>query len=326
MNDQNGKLPVPQPPGFPPALGFPAQAGMNQLAVAAPQVGASYLFAGPYPQPGIKREHVIPGLSRVYVTADGDLIVSQRRPTLFQAFRAKRRYDVDLTDKPTELSGEDLPTARNNFYFPYQITFTWSVQDPGSIVSRGVKDGVVVVEYAVMTRLRQITSQFAPEDWASAEARINQEFGSGLLLPEGIAISRFTTQLRIDPNLAGFLQEHAQTQSKIKIDALNRESIEAAMQRGDIGLVIEHLTRNPGATGEMIGLISRTRQASDESRKELFRMLVEKEVIQDVDLERFRELLLPPADGAGDAQRQIGQPTLTLDVNAATRLADDIKS
>ena len=88
------------------------------------------LFTGPHPQTGFGRPSVVPGISHVYVTADGDYSAGERRPSLGQAFAARRRYDVDVTYKTTELSHLELPSAEINFYFPCSISLAWRVHDP----------------------------------------------------------------------------------------------------------------------------------------------------------------------------------------------------
>ena len=270
------------------------------------------LFTGPHPQSGFGRPSVVPGTSHVYVTADGDYSASERRPSIGQAFAARRRYDVDISYKTTELSQLELPSAENNFYFPCSISLAWRVHDPVAIVRNGITSPTVVIEQSLARTLRETSAGIRPSDWPEVEGRLNRAFGGPFALPEGITILRFVAKVRIDPHLAEFLHQKAAAQGQVQIDEINRVVVAAALQRGDIGLMEEHLVKHPGATSDVLNLMLSSRNADEAKRQEMFKLLLEHKVIQDVDLERLREnllilqggvgtgpLLSPPANGVG---------------------------
>ncbi len=281
-------------PHDPPAPGFPA----------------GQLFTGPHPQPGMSRPHVLPGVAHVYVTADGDYLVNERRLSYGQAFAAKRRYDVDTTDKNSRLSGDNLPSSENNFYFRYEISLAWRVHDPVAVVRRGIRDADTVIEQSLSTPLREITTQIAPRDWSVAESRLNQRFGAGIALDGGITVIRFAAKLKIDPSLAAYLSKQSALIGQQTLDSMNRKVVEEALSRGDYGLLVEHLTKNTEATREAVNLVLHSRQVSEQDRQELRRLLIEKGVAQDVDLERYLDWVLPPASGPAPIPPALGAPPL----------------
>lgn len=270
------------------------------------------LFTGPHPQPGMSRPHVIPGVAHVFVTADGDYIVNERRPTFGQAFSAKRRYDVDTTDKNSSLNGNNLPTGQNNFYFPYRISLAWCVHDPVAIVRRGIRDADAVIEQCLSTPLREITTKVAPRDWVLAESGLNQRFGSGIALDSGITIIRFAAKLTIDPRLAAHLSDESTLLGQQKLDAMRRKEVEEALSRGDFGLLVEHLTKGSDETREVINLVLQSRQISEKDRQEMRRLLIEQGVAQDVDLERYLDWVLPPNPGPAQIPPGIGTSPLAI--------------
>lgn len=273
------------------------------------------LFTGPHTQLGFGRPDVVPGISHVFVTADGDYSTSERRPSIGQAFSARRRYDVDVTYKTAELSHLDLPSAQNNFYFPCSISLAWRVHDPVSIVRNGIANPTVVIEQSVVRTLREVAAGIDPEDWAVAESRLNHAFADQFALPEGITVLRFVAKLTIDPHLAQHLADRANAQGVLRIEEMNRSVVEAALLRGDIGLMVQHLVKNPGATADVINLVVSSRNADEGKRQEMFKLLLENKVIQDVDLERFRESLLTLQGGIGRSSLSL------LGSNAVGKLA-----
>lgn len=257
------------------------------------------LFSGPHSQAGFGRPSVVPGISHVYVTADGDYSASERRPSIGQAFAARRRYDVDVTYQTTELDQLELPSAENNFYFPCSISLAWRVHDPASIVRNGITSPTVVIEQSLVRTLREISAGIRPHDWPEVEGRLNHAFGAQLALPEGITILRFVAKVRIDPHLAEFLHQKAAAHGQQQIDEINRAVVAAALQRGDVGLMVEHLVKHPDATSDVINLMLSSRNTDEAKRQEMFKLLLEHKVIQDVDLERLRENLLTLQGGVG---------------------------
>lgn len=259
--------------------------------------GEPPLFTGPHANFGLTRPAVRPGVSHVFVTADGDYLTNDRRPTFGQALSARSRFDVDTTQRLNDLADLMLPSAENNFYFPTAISLTWRVHDPVTVVRNGISSPTVVIEQSVVRTLREITAQIQPQQWQLAERQLHQAFGGQFALPEGITVLRFVAKVSIDPQLAQFLSHKAATQGRLQLEEMDRTAIEASLQRGEHALVVEHLVKNPGATGDVINVLLSGRNFEEQKRQEMFRLLVENKVIQDVDLERFRENLLAAQSG-----------------------------
>ncbi|WP_157435922.1 hypothetical protein [Actinospica robiniae] len=272
------------------------------------------LFTGPHPQSGTSRPHVVPGTAHVFVTADGDYTVSDRRISTRQAFSAKRRYDVDLTDRATEWTGSDLPSMENGFYFEYAVSLAWRVHDPATVVRRGidVKGAESAIRQKLLIPMHEIATACRPEQWSYAESQLNSQFAKEMRLDIGISVFRFTAHLHLDPAIAAQLAERARVRGRIEIDAMTREEVERALQRGEFGVLVEHLTKNDDSTREVLKMVLDARRVSEQERQELRTVLLKEGVIQDVDLARYLDYVLPPAVGPAPGPGVLGPSGLAL--------------
>ena len=214
------------------------------------------------------------------------------------ALSSVKRYDVDMRDGHTQLS-DKLPSAENTFYFSSTISVTWRVHDQVAIVRHGVADADYVVDQHLSTIMRQITSQVAPRDWAVAEARLNRHFAGGVVLPEGLTIIRVNVKLTIDEKLANHITNKATAAGVIEVDDLNRAAMSRVVAHGEMGLVVDLLAKNRNATGDVLNMMSQNQLRNEQERRELFDVMLEKGIIQDIDLEGYRQHVLPPLPGSG---------------------------
>ena len=272
------------------------------------------LFVGPFPQSGAHRPHVVPGTAHVFISADGDYMVSDRRITTRQAFAAKSRYDVDLTDKESAWSGSDLPSMENGFYFEYAVSLAWRVHDPVTVVRRGIdlKGAESMIRQTLLVPMHGISTACRPEQWSHAESQLNTQFARELKLDIGVTVFRFTAHLHLDPAIAAQLAKRAQVRGEIEIDAMTREEVERALQRGDFGVLVEHMTKNNDSTREALKLVLESRRSSEQERQELRTLLLKEGVMQDVDLARYLDYVLPLATGPSPVPVGLGPSGLAL--------------
>lgn len=283
--------------------------------VAQPGFAPGQLFTGPHPQPKARRPHVVPGVAHVFVTADGEYVVNARRPTMGEAIAAKSRYDVDLRNKDSDLTGEDLPTRENAFYFPYRISLTWRVHDPIEVLVRGISDAATVIKQSLFPQMRDITMQIDPHDWRTAERSLNNHFAAERQLPNGITVISFAAQLKLDPGLEEHEKTMAATAGQIRVDSLNRKAVEDALRSGDMGIVVEYMTKNTDATRDVLKLFLENRLANERNRQELGRLMldkVEKGAFQDIDVQWLLQPLLPQAAGFSAGPQLFGPTTPAL--------------
>lgn len=253
------------------------------------------LFEGPFEQ-RLRRPYVMPGIAHVYVTPDGEYTTNERRPTRIVALASVKRYDVDMRDGHTQLS-DKLPSAENIFFFPSTISVTWRVHDQVAIVRHGIADADYVVEQHLSTIMRQITSQVPPRDWAVAEARLNRHFAGGVVLPEGLTIIRVSVKLTIDEKLTNHITNKATAGGVIEVDDMNRAAVMRVLAQGEMGLLADHLAKNRDATGEVLDTLGQNHLRAAQERKELRDLMFENGQIQDIDLEAYRQHVLPPLPG-----------------------------
>jgi hypothetical protein len=292
------------------------------MSESSPQPGFApgQLFSGPHPQSGARRPHVLPGVAHVYVTADGEYIVNSRRPSIGQAIAAKNRYDVDMRDKTSALAGDDLPTRENAFYFPYQISLAWHVHDPIEVLQRGISDADTVIRQSLLSEMRDITMQIDPADWRTAERSLNGYFAAPRPLAGGITVIRFSAQLKLDPGMAEHERSVASVQGQLRIDELNRRAVEQALQKGDMGILVEYLTKNTDSTRDVLQLVLENHRTSEKDRQELRRLMLEKVdkgTFQDVDVQWLLSPFLPSGAGSAATGQLFAPPTAAL--TAGTR-------
>ncbi|WP_328618430.1 hypothetical protein OHS18_22845 [Amycolatopsis sp. NBC_00355] len=244
------------------------------------------------------------GVEVVCQLADGTLVPAGQLGA-FQPYR--RRYDVDVTDR-FHSEAIALPALRDTFEFTGSVDYGWRVSNPVQVVSRGVYDGRALVLSALQDRMRAISRRHPVEECAAVDAEINATLGgSPITLPEGITIYRFSVRLTLDDSTRTILQGKRNVRYQGEIEQLRVEATGRALS-GDNGLLLLHLTRHPDDTSSVIELITQHHKATDKQRIELIQDLVDRKIIQDVDLEEFARALV--RQGTSAVQGGPGLPAL----------------
>ncbi|MFD6714817.1 hypothetical protein ACIA8B_28540 [Micromonospora chalcea] len=178
----------------------------------------------------------------------------------------------------------------------------------------------------VAAALRATVREFELDETHLAEELFNREYAKGIVLPEGISIYHMNAQLVPDPAARQYLAECRDSQRRREIEAEQHEQAKLAAVRANeikciehagelerqkealaaVGgldldpyqLMLAHLTANPQDTGGFFDLIlqlCKTGIDRDEARdarsSELLKYLIDKGVMQAVDIERFRDEL-----------------------------------
>lgn len=241
-----------------------------------------------------KRPFVAAGVEVVCQLADGRLVPAADLGA-FQPYR--RRYDVDVTDR-FHTEAISLPAQRDTFEFTGSIDYGWRVTDAVQVVARGIHDGRDLVLSALHNRMRAISRRHPVEECAAVDAEINATLGTGpTVLPEGITIYRFSARLTLDDATRTILQSRRNAQYQGETEQLRIEATSRALS-GDNGLLLLHLARHPDDTSSVIDLIAQHHKATDQQRIELIKDLVDRNIIQDVDLEDFSRALLQQGTSA----------------------------
>ncbi|MEU9608892.1 hypothetical protein [Streptomyces sp. NPDC048057] len=133
---------------------------------------AKNLVNGPLePRSGGRNAVPRPGLAQVYSLENGEPVLLDRRPSLWDSGRYHYRYEVDVTDQSTRWR-EQLPSGTAGFDFTVDISAAWRVTAPLEVVRRGivsVEDGAGLVRGAVTALARARVKQFDLEDFSAAE-------------------------------------------------------------------------------------------------------------------------------------------------------------
>lgn len=237
------------------------------------------------------RPRVSPGAAVVYATADG-LVIEEGKPLTWKdRASARQRFEVDVSDHQSTFAYQ-LPCHGDIFYFESIVDVSWRVTRPWEVVRRRIVDGSLLLSSRLLDELPRLTRRFDPEDVALAEEAINDRFGNRTVhLYEGLSLHRCFARLRIDPKkleqaVALAEQMHANVLSDNRMKA-----IRAAVD-GDPSFVMLHLAQNPDDTATVVNLIAENRKVDLDTRRALVQRMVEEGLLQDVDLEEFRQRLL----------------------------------
>ncbi|MFD1151563.1 hypothetical protein [Saccharothrix hoggarensis] len=228
------------------------------------------------------------GIAVVCLLADGRLVPA---PQLGAMGRYRRRYDVNIADH-FHSEAVTLPARNDAFEFQGVMDIGWRVTDPVKVVARNVVDGLALVRSTLLAEMRQISRRYPVEQCADADEEVNRTLGAGPRdLPEGITVHRFAARLTLDETTRRLLQEHRNTGYESEIEQRRIEATRRALD-GDNALLVLHLTKHKEDTASLITMIAQDRHSSEQRRMDLLRDLVERKIIQDVDLDDFSRTLI----------------------------------
>jgi len=210
-----------------------------------------------------------------------------------------------------------------------------------AVVVRRTDDGLKLCTDYLLDRMRDITRQFPIEESAAAEQEIRRLIANGpITLPEGITMYGVRPQLTIDDAARIAAQEavaatrnsslavikghaelgqarHQQTLLGIEQGGellrqqRSRDAIQAALQ-GNYDPIAIHLGQHPDQTGDLLNMIRSDFQANEQRRDNLIMELLQRNLIQDIDVADLNSSLLGSAANAYSAgpRRTIGGPRI----------------
>ncbi|MFI2714184.1 hypothetical protein ACH495_29090 [Micromonospora sp. NPDC018662] len=266
-----------------------------------------------------------PSRAVVYATAAGELTTFDGKPMRWsqQALSPYRtRYDVDTGDhrRRAELRSTPLPSRGDVHFFVATVDVAFRVHEPREIVRRNVTDAMPIVYGAIVDRFIPITRSFGIEQSAQAEEALRQRFGGGWPLPEGITIFSLSPRLLPDEAASRYLREKVEAGRAVELNRVRHDvHVQQAMHQGQLEqmqqhhriqaartelselgdrpldpaeLIRLHLARNPQDTMTAMQLFAAHEQAMlqrqdlhNQQTTELFRFLVEKDLILAADVE-----------------------------------------
>ncbi|MGH3864893.1 MAG: hypothetical protein ACRDQ4_01930 [Pseudonocardiaceae bacterium] len=279
------------------------------------------------------RPVVNPGVAVVCSMADGQL---EQVGKLGMISRYRRRYEVDIADHHDTVDSP-LPTRDDVYHFQCSIVVGWRVNDPIEVVRRRVGDGLDLCHSRLLDRMREISREFEIQDCAKAEREINRAVVIPFTLLEGITIYHFSARLTLDAGARAYLQakiaaaresdldklrwrgdveraHHDETMEGIRLSGevqRDQQRMNAVRQalKGDNDLLLYHLAQNRGETGTIINMIRADRNSTEHERITLLKDLIDRHLIQDVDLDELRSELV---SGTALGIRRGSNPTKEL--------------
>lgn len=236
-----------------------------------------------------RRRPVTPaGYAFVFLLSDNRLV---RADQLGPFGRYRRRYDVNISDQ-FHSEPVTLPARNDAFAFQGTMDIGWRVSDPVALVQRGIGVGISLVRSTLLTRMQQITRKHEAEDCANADEEINRTLGTApVVLPEGLEVHRFAVRLEIDQKTREYMQQLRNHDYETDIGSRRIEATRRALE-GDNALLVLHLTEHKGDTSSVIDILAKDRNTSTQQRIDMFKELLDKGVIQDIDLEELTRTLV----------------------------------
>ena len=273
-----------------------------------------------------------PDIAVVYSDGFGEVAYFGGRPLSWSqqvATKYRTRYEVDLSDhrRVARLESSPLPCRGDVYFFHSMVDVGFRVTDPAAVVRRHVSDALVVVYNYLIDVFRPVTRRYDIKDAAGAEAEINSFFRAEVALPEGITIYRCSTRLLPDGAAQDYLRslEEAEravhrgvAEHRVNADSAYHESeIAEIRQRARLAsegreleamkdrpidlpnLIRAHLAKHPDETIYANELLWRHEQAQANQRElddkrttDLFRYMIEQDLVTSVDVEMLRTQML----------------------------------
>jgi uncharacterized protein YegL len=278
-----------------------------------------------------------PNVAVVYSDGFGQVAYLGGRPLSWSeqvATKYRTRYEVDLSDhrRVARLESSPLPSRGDVYYFHSMVDVGFRVTDPEAVVRRHVTDALVVVYNFLIDISRPVTRRYDIKNAQGAEAEINVLFRSEVPLPEGITIYRCSTRLlpdgaaqdylrsleaadralylgaaehRVNTDSVLYESELAEIRQRARLASERRELAAMGDRPLDLqGLIRTHLARHPDETGYANDLLWRYEQAranqrevDDKRTMDLFRYMIEQDLVQPVDVEMLRTQMLGRVQG-----------------------------
>ncbi|WP_269858134.1 vWA domain-containing protein [Streptomyces sp. RPT161] len=278
----------------------------------------------------------------VYATANGELDLAGSVNLTWRdkiLGRYLTRYEVSVGDhrRTGRLVSSPLTCSDGSHRFDATLDVGFRVHDPLEIVRRNVTDALPVVYGLLVPQLRAEARKFGIEEAALAEEHLNRLLARGASLPEGITIYHCTVVIEPDQaardHIAALLAARRQAtiargnheaqvaaarseQAVLDVQqegALGREAQRrAALGNMSVdleGVLKQHLIMHPEDTATVAELMVRT-EADRTSQSDLqaqrwdqmFRFLVEKDLIRSADLPGLGRAIPAGLDALGPRQ------------------------
>lgn len=179
-----------------------------------------------------------PWVARVFLTRTGRLDVFSwtNQPTtgelLWGGYRSV--YDVDLSLRNLSLE-VTLPSAGDAFVFRTEVDVQWRVEDPETVVTKGLRDIRPLVVPHLLAGLRQASRTLDTSDVETAEKAANAaQLDTDWLLTEYGLSAAILVRLRMD----------AQAERTLRLDAEVR-AFKTLIEKGDLDQFALQLAQNP---------------------------------------------------------------------------------
>jgi uncharacterized protein YegL len=301
-----------------------------------------------------------PNIAVVYSDAFGQVTYLGGRPLSWSeqvASKYRIRYEVDLSDQRRTgvLQSTPLPSSGDRYFFQCTVDVGFRVTDPAAVVQRNVIDALAVVYNYIIDVSRPVTRRHDITGAQAAESEINYMFAAPMSLPEGITIYHCHVRLLPDQEAQEYLRR-LETATRMKLvnvaehdvavaAAYQTEELTGIAQRARLererleelamanrpldleGIIRMHLAKHPDETAYVLELLRQYQQAQltqqethDKRTVELFRYMIDQDVMRAVDVAPMREQMISQVQGLTGAASPAQLPAASWDEPLPTRV------
>jgi hypothetical protein len=265
------------------------------------QPAGALLVSGPYQvTAGDRGAPPRPNEALVYTTADGTVFELAKRPGAIGQAKYSYRYVVDMGDHGS--SWEDqLPSGTGGFGFQAAVTARWRVENASEAVSRNlttVAEGEYAVRSAVTELLLPCAERYGIESKSELSDFIRSTFyGREHHLDVGLVVTALTVRLQLDPLALDHLRQVKQQEFDRQLATAQhathtmmqgyeaelqstREQAILAAARGEGGLIVSMLAREPDKMREILDDLAKRHDIAVAGKMQVLEMLVNAKMIQ----------------------------------------------
>jgi SOS-response transcriptional repressor LexA len=220
----------------------------------------------------------------------------------------KMFYKVDVTEHWFGFNC-DLPCKSDAFHFQAEARVVYSVDNPATIVKRNVTDAYEVLSPLIIRSMRTVSRNHDVEEIDATERAIT-EIVEREIYDVGLRVNRCVVKLNLDENARAYIRKLRQIERDKELekrevelqrqrDELEMEQMKSKMdfystliKQGYRQLLALQLSQYPEELATIAQMLRQHHQAEIEHQLTALKMLLEKDALEDFQVEQIRKRFL----------------------------------
>ncbi|MEO5876505.1 MAG: hypothetical protein ABIS86_18000 [Streptosporangiaceae bacterium] len=239
---------------------------------------------------------VQPGRALLFTTSSGEAVRLAKPPKVIGKLKYQWRFEVDLSRHYGTLS-EEVPSGSEGASFQVTLDVGWRVTDPVPIVEGRIDDGMEVVRTRLRKKIREIGREFAINQTQAFEQKLNLKLDNReATIPEGITVFQCSAQVDPDEKYSTQIGKRVEKRFDRENESLDLDHLRLNARNED-DLILLAMARDPASVPKVLDDLRRNREMTDGKRVDLFNKMVDRDLIQEADIEPYRNALMSPIAG-----------------------------